>query len=391
MRAGQRTPPSAVAYSRCMRSHGVPDFPDPDSNGQLPKTTSGSSSGSAVPVSRRPSGLPAPVAVPGADPGPAAAAADRGPEVRPVHALPRGAELPRPHVGSDGTADFVIPRQQSASAHRRSGHDPQICRSCTGPTARRRCQDSVLATAARLGRGAGGAGRWQAVAGWVALGIWSWWRPGRCRRGGPGCSPPAASSGAGRRGARAGDGGGDAAGPRGDDAGDRDAGVRRVLPGDRAGRRDADLAAAAGQVIGQGQVLYRTGNGSPGGAAVRHGAGLAGPGRGRHRPGRVPAQPRPGGASATPAARISPRWAGITSRGRRRTGCSGWKSTWGSPARRESLSLGQVVFEPEALRVSQVTGSLGGPATGPVLTATSDRHVVTIALDASAAVGGQGG
>jgi hypothetical protein len=48
-----------------------------------------------------------------------------------------------------------------------------------------------------------------------------------------------------------------------------------------------------------------------------------------------------------------------------------------------SLSWGQVVFEPEALRVTQVTGSLGGPASGPVLTATSDRHVVTIPLDAS--------
>jgi multidrug efflux pump subunit AcrA (membrane-fusion protein) len=48
-----------------------------------------------------------------------------------------------------------------------------------------------------------------------------------------------------------------------------------------------------------------------------------------------------------------------------------------------SLSLGQVVFEPGALRVSQVTGSLGGPASGPVLAATSDRHVVTIPLDAA--------
>jgi hypothetical protein len=48
-----------------------------------------------------------------------------------------------------------------------------------------------------------------------------------------------------------------------------------------------------------------------------------------------------------------------------------------------SLSLGQVVFEPEALRVTQVTGQLGGPASGPVLTATSDRHVVTIPLDTS--------
>jgi multidrug efflux pump subunit AcrA (membrane-fusion protein) len=49
-----------------------------------------------------------------------------------------------------------------------------------------------------------------------------------------------------------------------------------------------------------------------------------------------------------------------------------------------SLSLGRVVFEPEALRVSQVTGHLGGQASGPVLTATSDRHVVTISLDVSA-------
>ncbi len=48
-----------------------------------------------------------------------------------------------------------------------------------------------------------------------------------------------------------------------------------------------------------------------------------------------------------------------------------------------SLSLGQVVFEPAALRVATATGSLGGPASGPVLTATSDRHVVTIPLDAS--------
>lgn len=49
-----------------------------------------------------------------------------------------------------------------------------------------------------------------------------------------------------------------------------------------------------------------------------------------------------------------------------------------------SLWLGQVEFQPEALRVSQVTGSLGGPASGPVLSATSDRHVVTVSLDAAA-------
>jgi hypothetical protein len=79
-----------------------------------------------------------------------------------------------------------------------------------------------------------------------------------------------------------------------------------------------------------------------------------------------------------------------------------------------NLLLGQAVFEPEALRVSQVTGTLGSPVSGSaagtgsagtgsaagtgstgtgttgtgstagtVLTATSDRQVVTIPLDAS--------
>jgi hypothetical protein len=48
-----------------------------------------------------------------------------------------------------------------------------------------------------------------------------------------------------------------------------------------------------------------------------------------------------------------------------------------------SLTLGQVVFKPRALRVAQVTGILGGTASGPVLTATSDQHVVSVPLDAS--------
>jgi len=47
-----------------------------------------------------------------------------------------------------------------------------------------------------------------------------------------------------------------------------------------------------------------------------------------------------------------------------------------------SLTLGSAVFEPTTLRVSQVNASLGGPAAGPVLTATSTRRVVTVALPA---------
>jgi hypothetical protein len=34
---GSAGSPSAVAYSACMRSHGVPNFPDPSSSGQVPK------------------------------------------------------------------------------------------------------------------------------------------------------------------------------------------------------------------------------------------------------------------------------------------------------------------------------------------------------------------
>ena len=37
--AGSANSPSAVAYSHCMRSHGVPTYPDPGSNGEVPKTS----------------------------------------------------------------------------------------------------------------------------------------------------------------------------------------------------------------------------------------------------------------------------------------------------------------------------------------------------------------
>ena len=39
--AASRSPVSAntLAFSRCMRAHGVPDFPDPGSDGQVPKTS----------------------------------------------------------------------------------------------------------------------------------------------------------------------------------------------------------------------------------------------------------------------------------------------------------------------------------------------------------------
>jgi hypothetical protein len=42
---GSANSPSAVGYTSCMRSHGVPDYPDPDSSGQLPKITATSQVG----------------------------------------------------------------------------------------------------------------------------------------------------------------------------------------------------------------------------------------------------------------------------------------------------------------------------------------------------------
>jgi hypothetical protein len=48
-----------------------------------------------------------------------------------------------------------------------------------------------------------------------------------------------------------------------------------------------------------------------------------------------------------------------------------------------TLPLGQAVFLPSAIRVTTVPASLGAPAAGTVLAATSARHVVTIALDAA--------
>jgi len=55
---------------------------------------------------------------------------------------------------------------------------------------------------------------------------------------------------------------------------------------------------------------------------------------------------------------------------------AGWTQTG-------TLPLGQAVFEPGPLRVSALSASLGGPAAGPVFTATSARPVVTIALNAA--------
>jgi hypothetical protein len=137
-----------------------------------------------------------------------------------------------------------------------------------------------------------------------------------------------------------------------------------------------------GQVISQGQALYKTDNGSP--VALLYGSVPDWRALGEGVTGQDVAQlnhdlVRLGYANRTDIVGLG--WDYYS-----------WETAYGVRKLEEhlgvsypsgTLSLGQVVFKPEALRVTQVSGSLGGAASGPVLTATSHRHVVTIPLDAS--------
>jgi len=137
-----------------------------------------------------------------------------------------------------------------------------------------------------------------------------------------------------------------------------------------------------GQVISQGQALYQTGNGVP--VALLYGS--------------VPDwRAMSEGMTGADVSQLNHDLvvlrdadsADISALGR---DYYSWETAYGVQQLEEhlgvsgppgTLSLGQVVFQPQALRVSQVTGRLGGPASGPVLAATSGRHVVMIPLDVS--------
>jgi hypothetical protein len=139
---------------------------------------------------------------------------------------------------------------------------------------------------------------------------------------------------------------------------------------------------SAGRVIGQGQVLYQTGNGSP--VVLLYGS--------------VPDwRTLDEGVTGADVTQLNHDLVALGDAGSAQVSPLGWdyfsaqtaagvqklQSALGISSPSGSLQLGQAVFAPEALRVSQVTGSLGGPASGPVLAATSDRHAVTIPLNAA--------
>jgi hypothetical protein len=137
-----------------------------------------------------------------------------------------------------------------------------------------------------------------------------------------------------------------------------------------------------GQVISQGQVLYQTGNGSP--VVLLYGT--------------VPAwRAMSEGITGADVSQLNHDLVALGDATSAVVAAAGWdyysaETASGVQHLEEhlgvsfppgSLSLGQAVFEPGAIRVAQVAGSLGGPASGPVLQATSDEHVVAIALDTS--------
>jgi hypothetical protein len=137
-----------------------------------------------------------------------------------------------------------------------------------------------------------------------------------------------------------------------------------------------------GRVIRQGQVLYRIGNGSP--VVLLYGS--------------VPDwRAMSEGTTGADVSQLNHDLVALRDAGRAEVAAAGWDcyspaTAYGVQRLQEhlgvsfpsgSLPLGQAAFEPGAIRVTQVTGRLGGPASGPVLQATSDQQVVAIQLDVS--------
>ena len=141
----------AVAFSGCMRSHGVPDFPDPDQPGRRAQGHPAASRGQRCPLPGGPARLRA--AAP-AVPGPGTADHDRPAELRPLHARPRHTELARPHAPIAVVSPFsTFPA--STRIRRGSATRPTHARTCwssppTGPTTIQLCDG--------IGEGGGCAG-----------------------------------------------------------------------------------------------------------------------------------------------------------------------------------------------------------------------------------------
>jgi hypothetical protein len=137
-----------------------------------------------------------------------------------------------------------------------------------------------------------------------------------------------------------------------------------------------------GQVIWQGHAIYHVDGGSP--VVLLYGT--------------VPAwRTLNSGVSGTDVAQLNHDLAALGDASDSQLSSAGWdqfssataagvqklQASLGISSPSGSLALGSFVFEPTALRIAAVPGALGGSASGPVVTATSTQHVVSIALDAS--------
>jgi hypothetical protein len=217
---------------------------------------------------------------------------------------------------------------------------------------------------------------------WVALGIVAVVAAGVVSAWRAGVFSPAASSGAGRQGAPP----ATAAVTRQDIAATTPLtatlGYAGSYPVRGQGGGTLTWLPSAGQVIRQGHALYKTDNGSP--VVLLDGS--------------VPAwRSLDEGVTGEDVSQLNHDLVALGDADSADISALGWdyfswataagvaklQSALGVSSPSGSLPLGSVVFEPEAIRVGQLTGSLGGPASGPVLAATSDRHVVTVPLDAS--------
>ena len=166
------TTSGAVAYSACMRSHGVPNFPDPDSQGNFPSIDQ-------LGVSSKPGHQPHRLQASAperrqrvAGNGPAAAHPDRGRAVvRYLHARPWRGSLPRPdRAGSADGRDGPGPGHRCAHTGRSAGRagvpaglarraDTREGRSGAQPCGRLTRPTALGISGGTPGRGGGPAGR----------------------------------------------------------------------------------------------------------------------------------------------------------------------------------------------------------------------------------------
>jgi len=367
---------AALSYAGCMRAHGVPDFPDPDAEGNfnLPSGPDSSQETAANQVCNH--------------------LLDTGTQLNAAqtqHALGqlvKYAQCMRAH----GVPNFPDPQLTTGGIGVPGGFTFEVAgrnldqKSPQYQAAARACQ-SLATHAKELGMrsamrdtvsGPRDARRWTAawaVVLFLAAGGVAAWRAGVL---GPDDAPVAAS--------------GDAPPPATAMVTRQDLSASTPVTATLGyagsypvtGRGDGTLTwlPSAGQVIGEGQALYRVDNGSP--VMLLYGG--------------VPDwRPMATGDTGADVSQLNHDLVRLGYANNADVSALGWDyyswdTEYGVRRLEEHLgvssppgwlTLGQVVFEPGALRVSQVTGSLGGQASGPVLNATSTRHVVTISLDAA--------